>query len=129
MRPDIDRGGPSMKQPLLAPDFSQRLEEALRDADQRRRRRRVTRRIKTALPWLLLVGPLIAWRLTLASPDGMHVGIGALAWIAFLLDVGVHADTVLLSYLGLQALPSVVGIVLLILVTGWLLSMPRGGPE
>jgi hypothetical protein len=129
MLPSTDRREPSTEQPFLAEDFSQRLETALRSADQRRWRLRTARRAKATLPWLLLIGPLVAWRLTQASPDGVHVGIGAVAWIAFLLDVGVHADTVLLSYLGLQALPSIVGVVLLLLVTGWLLSTPRGRAE
>jgi hypothetical protein len=129
MLSETDRRATSSEEPLLTPDFSERLETALRSADQSRWRRRAARRFTVVLPWLLLIGPMVAWRLTLASPDGVHIGIGALAWIAFLLDVGVHTDAALLSYLGLQALPSIVGLVLLLLVTGSLLSLPRGGEK
>jgi hypothetical protein len=110
----------------LGSDFMQRLEESLRSADHLRRRRRMLQRVRSLLPALLLIGPIVAWRLMLVSPDGVHVSITALAWVTFLLDVGVHVDSALLSYLGLSLLPVVVGVLLLTLITAWLLSSPRG---
>jgi hypothetical protein len=104
--------------------FSRRLELALPGADHTRRRRVVRGRIARFIPFLLLVAPVIGWRLILASPDGVHVTIGALAWVAFLLDVGVHVDASLLRYLGLQALPSIAGALLLFLITAWVLTSP-----
>jgi hypothetical protein len=77
---------------------------------------------------LLLAAPIVGWQLTLAFPDGFHVAITALAWLAFILDVGVHLDTSFLSYLGLQAIPAIVGLLLLAMVTAWLLATPGGNP-
>lgn len=116
------RTGPAQQESALTTDFSQRLEVSLRRADQSRRWRIVLRRVKSLLPLLLLISPIVGWRLMLASPDGLHVTIGALAWLTSLLDIAVHVDSVILLYLGLQALPSVVGILLLVVITGWLLS-------
>lgn len=121
IRPDRDEF-------TLPADFADRLERSLRSADHERRRRTWYRRARALLPIILLVGPIIGWRLMLASPDGVHVGIAALAWTTFAVDVGVHVDTALLSYLGLSQLPTVVGAVLLVLLTGWLLTSP-GDPE
>jgi hypothetical protein len=84
--------------PALPADFAERLEQALDRADRRRRKRAWYRRSASLLPVLLLIGPIIAWRLMSASPDGVHVGIAALAWVTFLLDVGVHLDTSVLTY-------------------------------
>jgi hypothetical protein len=61
----------------------------------------------------------------LVSPDGVHVGVSTLAWITAILDVGVHLDTAILSYLGLQALPTVVGFLLFVLVTVTLLGTSK----
>jgi hypothetical protein len=108
----------------LTPDFVQRLEHTLPQADDLRRRHVWVRRARRLLPLILLVGPVLAWRLMLASPDGVHVGITALAWVTFLLDVALHADTTLLSYLGLTALPTVVGALLMILLAASLLWRP-----
>lgn len=116
------RTGPAQQESALTTDFSQRLEVSLRRADQSRRWRIVLRRVQSLLPLLLLISPIVGWRLMLASPDGLHVTIGALAWLTSLLDIAVHVDSVILLYLGLQALPSVVGILLLVVITGWLLS-------
>jgi hypothetical protein len=52
----------------------------------------------------------------LASPDGLRVAIDALAWLTFLLDVGVHVDTAILTYTHMQAIPSVVGVALAVLL-------------
>lgn len=101
----------------LTPDFVQRLERSLATADQERRRRVWYRRIRALLPLILLVGPIVGWRLMLASPDGVHVAIAALAWVTFALDVAVHTDTSLLDYLGLRELPVVVGGLLFVLVS------------
>jgi hypothetical protein len=60
------------------------------------------------------------------SSSSAHVAIDTLAWITFLLDVGVHVDSSILAYLGLTLLPTIVGVLLLLLITGWLLSSPRG---
>jgi hypothetical protein len=57
----------------------------------------------------------------LSTPDGTHVAVGALAWTAFLLDLGVHVDTSLLSFLGLSQLPSIVGALLMVMLTATLL--------
>ena len=119
---------PAQTEPGLANDFSQHLEAALRRADQQRRRRAALRAVQSLLPVLLLVSPIIGWRLMLSTPDGTHLAVAALAWITSLLDVGVDIDSAILSYLGLQALPSVVGLLLLILITGWLLSARNDAP-
>jgi hypothetical protein len=105
-------------------DFLARLEASLQDADRQRSRQTLLRRARRILPVVLLVGPVVAWRLILASPGSAHSSISALAWLTFLLDVGVQVDNALLGYLGLQWLPSVVGGLLLVLITGWLLSSP-----
>jgi hypothetical protein len=111
----------------LGEGFNRRLERALRAADVERRHRAIRRRVGSILTVLILVAPIIAWRLMLSTPDGVHIGIAALAWISFLLDVGVHIDSSILNSLGLQALPSIVGVPLLVLITGWVLSNPRAG--
>jgi hypothetical protein len=109
----------------LPADFVQRLEPSLRAADRERRRRHLVARLRVALPVALLIGPLIAWRLVLASPDGVHVMIDTLAWLAFLLDIGVHIDSAVLSYSSLQAIPSIVGMALAVLLAVRLLWYPR----
>jgi hypothetical protein len=63
----------------------------------------------------------------LASPGGVHVYVNVLAWLTFILDVGVHVDTVVLAYLGFQALPTIVGFVLFILLTVTLLGGNESG--
>lgn len=113
----LDRAG-------LRPDFAQRLEDSLVGADHERQRRVWLRRLRALLPLVLLAGPVLGWRLTLASPDGVHAGIAALAWVTFLLDVGVHVDTDLLTYLGLGNLPVVVGALLFIMVAASVLWRP-----
>ena len=105
-----------------AADFAARLEQELARADRERRRVVWLRRLRAALPIVLLIGPIVGWRLILVSPDGVHVGVATLSWITAILDVGVHLDTTILSYLGLQALPSIVGFLLFILVTMTLLG-------
>jgi hypothetical protein len=102
--------------PALPSDFAERLERSLSAADHERRRRVRMARLGRALPFVLLVGPLVAWRLTLATPDGVHIAITALAWITFALDLGVHMDTSVLSYLGLVELPSIVGALLIVML-------------
>jgi hypothetical protein len=54
------------------------------------------------------------------------MAINGLAWLTFLLDVGVQVDSAVLSYLGLQALPTIAGVLLFVLVSVSLLSRPRG---
>jgi hypothetical protein len=110
---------------VLPEDFTQRLEAALRAADHNRRRRSILRRAGSVLPVILLLAPILGWRLMLATPDAVHVSIAALAWLTFLLDVGVHVDTAVLSYLGLRALPTLLGGLLLVLVTVGLLTIPQ----
>lgn len=109
-------------EPELAQDFADRLELSLPAADEIRRRNRILNRLGVLLPAILLIGPIVGWRLMLASPDGVHIGIDALTWISFLLDVGLRVDTSLLSYLGLQVLPSIVGALIFALVTVTLLG-------
>ncbi len=115
-------------EPELDEEFTRRLELALPAADQSRRRRATRHRLARIAFGLVLVAPLAAWRLMLTSPDGVHVAINALAWITFILDVGVHVDSALLSFLGLQMLPSIVGGLLLGMIALWLLSVPREQP-
>src|ERR1700694_3144807 len=85
----------------LGSEFTKRLEAALQNADRARRRRMVLRYIRSVFPFFLLAAPLVGWRLMLAFPDGIHLGIGALARLTFVLDVMGHADSSLLSYLNL----------------------------
>lgn len=105
----------------LGHDFVDRLNASLDQADVERRRLARLRRLKQFLPLLLLIGPIVAWRLMLVSGDGVQVSLGVIAWLAFLLDVGVHIDTSLLTYLGMSWLPSVVGILIFVLVAVTLL--------
>lgn len=107
-------------------DFTERLELSLGAADAERRRVQVRRRMQSLLPIVLLVGPVVAWRLMEISPSSAHVAIDTLAWISYVLVVAVHVDNSVLTYLGLKVLPTIVGILLLLLITGWLLCMPRG---
>ncbi|MGH2447775.1 MAG: hypothetical protein ACRDFS_04130 [Chloroflexota bacterium] len=107
--------------PNLTSDFTGRLERSLPKADRRRSRRLWLQRIQLALPALFLVGPIVWWRITARGPDGALAAVHALAGLTFLLDVAVHVDAAVLTYLGLQLLPSVVGLLLLALITGWLL--------
>jgi hypothetical protein len=109
---------------ILPADFGDRLERALESADRRRRTRAWSKRVLSLLPWVLLIGPIVAWRLLETTPDGVHVTIAALAWVTFLLDVGVHLDNSILSYLGLTELPTIVGLVILVALTCWLLTDP-----
>lgn len=111
---------------LLTSDFTERLEHSLRAADRDRRRRDIVRRLRVGLPALLLVGPLVWWRITSAGADGAQAAIHAITWLTFLLDVGVHVDSAILSYLNLQFLPSAVGLLLLVVITGWLLFYEKG---
>lgn len=125
MAPDL-RHSRAWPESQLASDFTQRLRESLAAADRNRRRHALLHRARMWLPVLLLIGPLIAWRLMAASPDGWHVAIAFLTQWTFVLDVAVHADTGVLAYLGLQVLPSVLGVLLLVVITAWLLAYPRG---
>lgn len=111
----------------LPADFAQRLEASLRDADRERRRLHLVERLRFVLLLVLLIGPLVAWRLMQVSASGAHVMIDSLAWLAFVLDVGVHIDSAVLAYGHLQAIPSVVGIALGVLVAARLLWYPRDG--
>lgn len=116
---------PLTRDAQLGADFTQRLRESLESADRRRRRRALVARLRIALPAVLLVGPVLAWHLMNVAPASFTIVIGLLAQWMLVLNVGVHVDTSLLRYLGLQALPSVVGGLLLIVITGWLLAGPR----
>jgi uncharacterized Tic20 family protein len=111
----------------LPADFAQRLESSLREADRERRRLHAIDRLRYVLPLVLLIGPLVAWRLMQISASGSHVVIDTLAWLAFILDVGVHVDSAVLTYGSLQAIPSIVGIALGIMVAARLLWNPRDG--
>jgi hypothetical protein len=111
----------------LHADFAQRLEASLRDADRERRRLHVIDRLRFMLPLALLIGPLVAWRLMLVSPSGAHVVIDTLAWLTFILDIGVNIDSAVLAYGNLQAVPSIVGVALAVLLATRLLWYPRDG--
>lgn len=114
------------REPELSPEFVARLEESLQRADHERQRHLRLLRLRKLLPLILLIGPLVGWRLTLASPDGVELGVNALAWITFVLDIAVHVDTALLAYLHLQALPTLVGIMLFAVVTTTVLWTSKG---
>lgn len=119
---DVHTHPPASDLDLLPSDFADRLEESLLAADRERSRRNRLQHLRRLLPLCLLIGPVVAWRLTLASPGGVHAYVELLAWVTFFLDVGVHGDSAVLSYLGLQALPSIVGFLLLSLLTATLLG-------
>lgn len=125
MRAPVRSGDLDTAATELTGDFAQRLETSLRAADRYRRRRHLFDRLRLVLPAVLLVGPLVAWRLMQASPNGVHVVIDTVAWLAFYLDVGVHIDSALLAYGSLQAVPSVVGVALGILLAARLLWYRR----
>lgn len=103
-------------------DFFDQLSASLDGADRARRRRQWTLRVRRPLPLILLVGPVLGWRLLQVSPESGHLAIASLAWLAFLLDVAVHMDTLLLSYLGLGWLPTTVGVLLFLLVAVTILT-------
>ena len=107
--------------PQLNADFSARLEESLTVADAERRRHQWISRLIGLLPVVLLVGPLVLWKLTSATPGGVHVAVDALVSLTLILDVGLHINTAVLTYLHLQALPFIVGTLLLLLAGSWLL--------
>jgi hypothetical protein len=120
-------GPPVWQEHALRADFSERLESSLAAADRTRRHHDLARAARKALPLILLIGPLVGWRLMLVWPGGAHVAINSIAWLAFVLDVGTNVDRVLLAYLDLQLIPSIVGGLLLVLVALWLLSQPEEG--
>ncbi|GAC1634260.1 MAG: hypothetical protein NVS4B2_20780 [Chloroflexota bacterium] len=62
------------------------------------------------------------------SGGSVHVLIEAAAWLTFVLDVSVHVNTTILRYLNLQALPTLVGLLLLVLVTAGLLASREDSP-
>ncbi|HEX6507405.1 MAG TPA: hypothetical protein VF221_07215 [Chloroflexota bacterium] len=121
----VHKGERDVPVPDLPADFARRLETSLDSADEERRRHQTVRRLSASLPVALLIGPLVAWRLMAVSPDGVRVVIDALAWLAFLLDVGVHIDTAILQYTNMQAIPTIVGAALLVLLAIRLLWYPR----
>jgi uncharacterized Tic20 family protein len=125
MQAPVHSAEPEVAPIELPADFSQRLEASLRDADRERRRLHLVDRLRLLLPLVLLIGPLIAWRLMLVSPSGSHVMIDTLAWLTFILDVGVHVDSAVLAYGNLQAIPSIVGVALAVLLAARLLWYPR----
>jgi hypothetical protein len=107
--------------PSLDSDFSARLEGALHVADSERRRRALKARLASLASVLLLIGPLAAWKLIGATPGGEHVVVDSMVWLTFALDAAVHVDNATLGYLHLQAIPVVVGALLLLLVGAVLL--------
>jgi hypothetical protein len=113
--------------PELTSDFAARLESSLRSADSERRRHALRSRLAAVVPVILLVGPLFAWLLTSATPGGEHVAINALVSLTFVLDAGVHVDTAVLSSLHLEALPMIVGALLLVMTALWLLWGDESG--
>lgn len=121
----IDR---SRKQPELAADFSARLEDSLSLADDQRRRRQRSAKLAALVPILLLVGPIVLWKLTSATTGGEHAAVDALVSLTLVLDAGLHVDSAVLSYLHLQALPFIVGALLLFLAGAWLLWEEDKGP-
>src|ERR1700736_6295846 len=84
---EVEPGSRKSAKLRLSADFEQRLEASLSDADRERRRRQWYGRGRWMLAVVLLIGPLVAWRLTLVAPGGVHAIVEALAWLTFLLDV------------------------------------------
>ena len=121
MAVDLDPRKRGVERPELGADFSARLENSLSIADVERRRRQWATRLASAIPILLLVGPLVLWKLTAATPGGEHAAVDALVSLTLVLDAGLHINSAVLSYLHLEALPFVVGTVLLLLAGTWLL--------
>src|SRR5579875_27627 len=108
-------------EPGLEADFVRRLQASLDAADRERRRVQIVRRLQAMLPVLLLIGPIVAWRLILVSRGTARMAIDMLAWITTILDVCVHVNSTLLSYLGLGALPTIVGMLVFAVLTASLL--------
>lgn len=113
------RGLPNEWQPST--DFLDRLSVSLADADRERQRQALLRRITRLVPLALILGTLLAWHLTFTGPNGVHLVIHTLTWLALILDTGVNIDSSLLTYLGMQTLPTIVGALLFVLVTVTLL--------
>lgn len=110
----------------LHPDFAGRVERSLHEADAARRKRAWSARLRVALPILLLAGPILAWHLLQHSAGSAHVAIAALSGVTFALNLGVHLDTSLLTSLGLSDLPTVVGLLLLVMVAFSVLGRRHG---
>jgi len=119
---DVDPRPTLAEDPKLNPEFANRLEQSLERADQTLARRQWLGRIRTAAFVLILVTPILFWNLGGATHDGLGTSINLVAWLAFLLDVGVHINSGLLAYLGLRALPIAVGALIFVLVTVTLLG-------
>jgi hypothetical protein len=125
MASDLKTVRPAPDSSALSADFADRLAGSLLTADRERIRHRWLLRLRRFTVVCLLIGPVVGWRLMQISPAGVHVYVNVFAWLAFVLDVGVHADSQVLSYLGLQLLPSVVGFLLFLLLTITLLTENR----
>lgn len=112
--------------PSLRPDFAEQLEARLAEAD-RARARHARRSLLGRIGLLvLLIGPLLSWRLTAAGSGDRHLAVDALAWLTFLLNVGTRVNAQMLRYLHLQSLPTIAGVAVLVLVTAGLLWTSTG---
>lgn len=106
----------------VSEEFYGRLEDTLRGADRARRRLEWYRRLRRALPIVLLAGPILAWHLMGSSAGGVRASLDFITWLALMLDVAVHVNSRLLTYLDLQPLPVIVGSALFVLVAVTLLT-------
>lgn len=112
---------PSNRPPSLPADFTQSLAGRLAAADRQREAWRWQRRLRRLLLVLLLGGPLLGWHLIATGHHDLALTIDVLTWLTFLLDVATRVDTEILRTLGLQFLPPLLGISVLVLVAAGLL--------
>ncbi len=112
---------PPEQQDSDAPVRTRNITLNLDAADSAKRRRQARRQVLRVLPWLLLAGPVIGWRLLAVTQPSAHLLISVLAGITMYLDIALHVDDKLLSAVNLQAVPLIVGALVFALVSASLL--------
>lgn len=105
----------------LPSDFAEVLESRLPSADRARKRQVLRAWLGRLMLLILLVGPLLSWRLTMTGSGDRHLTVHTLSWITFLLNVGTRVNGQILTSLHLQSLPTIAGVVLLLVVATGLL--------
>jgi len=91
-------------------------------ADSAKRRREARHQVLRVLPWLLVAGPVIGWRLLAVTQPSAHFLLGVLAGVTMYLDIALHVDDRLLSAVNLQAVPLIIGALVFALVSASLLK-------
>jgi len=110
----------------LSPDFDRRLEARLGLADAKRRRLSMVRRWRwTAFVFLPIVSAVCWAALPWTFGVGATALIGFVSYLTLILAVASRIDAGFLSYLGLEAVPVVIDVLLLMGVVSWLVWASR----